>query len=324
MSEKVTELELSVIEENPQALRTTVRKDSIAYEQLKSGIADIGLLNPISVRAYSKEDGSTGYRLVDGLHRKTACEELGFRTIPVNVVSIDDSKLLIAQIVGNNHIKTSKSQYAQSLKQLIQHNGFTTKEVAIMVHRPEKWVKEQLNLLELPPTVLALMDEGKLCAANAQSLRRLPEDQISVNLQAALTETPDVFGPRIEELLNELKSTASTGRKAVATFAPKGCIRKTNVVRTALSEIESTGVSSELRSLADTVGVSSVDDALKLAIQWFLGLDPVSVAAERAKWDAEQKEKAEKAAKREAEKKAKEQAEAAKEVEKAVEAGLAA
>lgn len=324
MSEKVTELPLSMIEENPQALRTTVKKDSIAYEQLKSGIADVGLLNPISVRSYTKDDGSIGYRLVDGLHRLTACGELGFQTIPVNVVSVEDSKLLVAQIVGNNHIKTSKTQFAQALKQLIQHNGYTVKEVAAMTHRTEKFVKETLGLLELPPQVQTLIDEGKLCSANAQSLRKLSEDQILNYLQAALTETPDVFGPKIEELVKELKSAAATGRKANNEFAPKGFVRKTNAVRTALAEVQNTGVASELRSLVDTTGVTTVDGAIKLALEWFLGLDPVSIAAERAKWDAEQAQKREIQAKRDAERAAKKAAEAAAEVANAVEAGLGA
>jgi ParB family chromosome partitioning protein len=321
---KVTELPLSVIEENPQALRTTVRKDSLAYEQLKSGIKDVGLLNPISVREYMKDDGSTGYRLVDGLHRFTACGELGYETIPVNIVTVDDSKLLIAQFIGNNNVKTTKSQFAQGLKQLIQHNGFTTKEVAAMVHRPEKWVKDQLGLLDLPAEVLRLVDEGKLCVANANSLKKLPEGRTADFLQAALTETPDVFGPKIEEVVKELKSAAATGRKANTEFVPAGKVRKPAAVKAALSEIEQTGVASELRSLADTTGVSTVDGAIKLAVQWFLGLDPVSIAAERAKWDAEQAAKKEAAAKREAEKAAKKAAEAAKEVETAVQAGLSA
>lgn len=323
MSEKVTELPLSVIEENPQALRTTVKKDSLAYEQLKSGIKDVGLLNPISVRQYTKEDNTVGYRLVDGLHRFTACGELGFETIPVNVVTIDDSKLLIAQFIGNNNVKTSKSQYAQGLKQLIQHNGFTTKEVATMVHRPEKWVKEQLGLLDLPPEILKLIDDGKLCTANANSLKKLPADRIADYLQAALTETPDVFGPKVEELAKELKAAALTGRRANTEFVPQGKVRKTTAIKVALAEIEQTGVASELRSLADTTGVTTIDGAIELTMRWFLGLDPVSVAAERAKWDAEQKVKAEAKAKKDAEKAAKAAADAAKEVATAVEAGLA-
>src|SRR6266496_2795982 len=123
-------LPIGAIDENAQALRTTVDKEGLAYQELKDGIKSIGLLNPISVREYTKEDSSIGYRLVDGLHRLTACTDLGHTEIPVNIVTVDDSNLLVAQIIGNNNVKTTKTQFAQGLKQLIQHKGYSKKEVS--------------------------------------------------------------------------------------------------------------------------------------------------------------------------------------------------
>lgn len=312
---KVTELPVSVIEENPQALRTTVDKESLAYQELKSGIADVGLLNPISVREFPKEDGTTGYRLVDGLHRLTAFQDLGLPNIAVNVVTIEESKLLVAQIIGNQHVKTTKTQYAQALKQLIQHEGLSLKEVSRKVNKSEKWVAEQLGLLELPDEVKKLVDEGKIVVNNALALRKV-KDRLDEFLQAAMTEPSTTFVPRVELAVKEARTAALQGRKPNTEFAPAAKPRTPGEVKAAYSEAENTGSVAELRAMIETQGIADPVAAAIATLKWFLHLDPVSVAAQKAKYDAEQAAKAEAKAKREAEAKAKKDKAAADEVAK--------
>lgn len=311
---KVLVLPIKDIEENPQALRTTVDKEGLSYIELKSGIQNVGLLNPISVREVPSEDGeSFTYRLVDGLHRLTALQELGYTEVPVNVVTIDESKLLVAQIIGNNNVKTTRSQFAQGLKQLIQHQALSKKEVAKMVSKSEKWVDEQLGLLDLPEAVQKLVDDGKVCVMNALSLRKV-KDRIDDFIQAAMTETPDIFGPKVEEFLKESKAAALGGRKVVVEFKPTARPRKTSELKNSLSEVEQTGSVSELKVLIETQGITDPVLAAIETLKWFLHLDPVSVAAERAKWDAEVAAKKVAADKRATEREAKKQAQAAAEV----------
>lgn len=310
MSDKVYELPVGAIEENANALRTKVDKEDSAYTELKDGIKAVGLLNPISVRTYEKEDGSVGYRLVDGLHRLTAFTDLGYPTIPVNVVSIDDSNLLVAQIIGNNNVKTTKSQFAQGLKQLIQHKGYTVKDVAKLVCKGEKWVKDQLGILSLPESIQKLVDEDKVGIANALSLKKLPLEKIGEFLTDAMTETPDIFGPKIETFVKELRTAAKEGRKPVSVFEPPVRQRKKTDLTSILAEAEATGTAATLRTLIETQNITDPMAAALAVVKWALSLDPVSVAAERAKHEAAEAEKAEKAAKRQAEKEAKAAADA--------------
>jgi ParB/RepB/Spo0J family partition protein len=298
---KSMSLPIAVIEENDEALRTQVAKEQVKYQELKKGIQTIGLLSPISVREYTKEDGSTGYRLLDGLHRKTAMTDLGYTEIPVHVVDISDSDLLAAQIIAQQNVATTKTQYAQALKQLIQHKGLTIKEVASMVARQDKWVSDQLGLLDLPPSVHTLIDEGKLSVANALSLRRV-RDRLEDFLPLAMTESSEAFALRVNDAIKEFRAAALQGRKPGAPeFKPVGRIRKLADMRSALEEIETTNHCSELKALMETQGLHFKTAEAKALLAWVFQLDPVSIATQKAVWDSAQNEKKEKAEVRAAE-----------------------
>lgn len=316
---KTAVLSVSVIEENPGALRTSVDRDTAAYEELKDSIRQYGLLSPVSVREYTKDDGSTGYRLVDGLHRLTAHQDLGLDTIPVNITSLQDSDLLAAQIVGNSvNVKTTKVQFAQGLKQLLQHSGMTTKELGRKVSKSETWVKQQLDLTNLPESIQKLVDSDAVPVANALALKSLPKDKIEDYIQAAMTESPETFGPRMTDIARELRAAAREGRKAVLEFAPVVKVRKTTELKAALGEFERTGTVSAIRSILDLEGVTDPTVAAAVALKWVLSLDAVSVSAQKATWEAQQAAKDEAKAKRAAEREAKAAAKAAEAVAEVV------
>lgn len=292
MSDKITELKISEIDEKEGSLRTTVNKQGLKYTQLRDSLkSGIPLLNPISVRVYTKPDGTQGYQLVDGLHRKTAYAELGWETIPVNLITIDDAKVLIAQFVGNNSVPTTKAQLAQGIKQLVQFNGWTIKEVSAQLHRGEKEVAQYLNIADLPEPVLKLIDDGKIVLPNAIALTQLPDELMEEFLPRAISEKPDLFVTAVTERVNELKAQAQTGRKAVKEFEEKARVRTTTALKSALDEVKNTGTVVALAALVQNL--TNPADVVAMTLKWVLSLDPVSVAAEKAKFDAERVKAAE-------------------------------
>lgn len=64
--------------------------------ELAASIAEIGLLNPVTVRA-----NNSHYELVAGLHRLKACELLGWDTIDAQVFEGDDTEAELAEIDEN-------------------------------------------------------------------------------------------------------------------------------------------------------------------------------------------------------------------------------
>lgn len=289
---KAMVLAVSQIEENPNALRTVVNKETVSYEELKASIKQYGVIDSISVKEYTKEDGSTGYRLVNGLHRKTACQELGISEMSVNVITVEDEDLLATQIIANaTSVKTTKSEFAKGIKQLIQLKGWTFKEVAKKLDKSEKWVRQQFDINDLPESVTKLIDGDKIALVNAVALKSLPKDKVEDYIQSAMTESPETFVPRITEIARELRAAAREGRKPNLEFKPSVKPRRTTVLKDALAEFETTGNIGEFRSLIELEAPATPFDAAVVVLKWMMGLDATSVAAQRATWEAEQKQK---------------------------------
>lgn len=304
---------VSKVRENTEALRTKVDKDSVSYQELVKSIRLHGFTSTIQVREES--DPTTGdvtYPLVDGLHRFTAACEVGLEEIPALIVSIEQSKVLAAQVMANAvRVDTAPAQYAAALKKILQHDPMTLEELANKVGKSKAWVENQLKLTKLTPDIQKLVDDGKVVVTNAISLSSLPQDKQADYLTEAMSQSPATFGPRITEILKEIRSAARQGRPAVVEFKPIAQPRKTAALKTVLDEAEA-GPSVTLKSLLDSNGVTDPYEAALLTLKYVLSLDPQSTAAQKAKWDAEQKAKKDAAEARKAEREAKKQKDAAK------------
>lgn len=71
---------------------------------LVNSIADVGLLNPITVyrrKLFRGGNQVDGYGLVAGLHRKAACERLGLVEIEANILELTDLECQIAECDEN-------------------------------------------------------------------------------------------------------------------------------------------------------------------------------------------------------------------------------
>ena len=82
------------------------RKPRGDYSRLVTSIDVIGLLHPITVvpaRIIRDSIAGDGYRLVAGLHRLAAHEELGEKTISAEVFEVDDLKVRYRSIGQIDH-----------------------------------------------------------------------------------------------------------------------------------------------------------------------------------------------------------------------------
>lgn len=73
---------------------------------LKESIARLGVLNPILVRRKSVWDSTKwvdGYEVIAGNHRRRACTDLGFETMPASIIEADDVAAELSMIAENLH-----------------------------------------------------------------------------------------------------------------------------------------------------------------------------------------------------------------------------
>lgn len=302
----LTKIPLAKIRENVEALRTTVEKDTEGYQQLVDSVRKRGILNPILVREI--KDPATGeplYGLIDGLHRFNAAMDAGLTEIPAQVGSLEEGDLLEAQILANVHrIETKPVQYSKALLKILGANPLLTMvELAGRLSRSPAWLNERLGLVKLKKEIAAMVDDGTLGLTNAYALAKLPEDKQVDLLQQAIAKSPAEFVPHATSIQKEIANAKREGRKAdTETFKPVARLQRLASIRDEADLASKAPDQSKLIHSAKANGVKTVDEAIAYALSWVLHLDPESVKADQAKYEADKKAKEEAARKRKEEK----------------------
>jgi uncharacterized ParB-like nuclease family protein len=96
-------------------------------ETLVDSIAEVGLLNPITVQAGDVVEGGVavpGYWLVAGAHRLEACKRLGLAEIEANIVDLSRLKRQLAEcdenLAGTNLSKAERAMFTQRRKEIYE------------------------------------------------------------------------------------------------------------------------------------------------------------------------------------------------------------
>ncbi len=300
---------LEEIQENPIALRQ-VDKETEAYLGLVDSIREtakqndgIGVLNAISVKP--TDDGS--YMLIDGLHRLTASRDAGMETIPCQIISMEDAEIKVSQIMANVHkVETKPFQYSNQIRDImLLHPNMVLSEMATKLAKSTTWVAQRLSLTNLEENIGQAVDDSKITLSNAYGLAKLPVEEQLNFLEQAQQLSPEEFRGIVNSRVKEIRDANRKGRDAgTPKFEPTAFLQKLGAIKT---ELENGAVGS---ALVKETGVKGAVEGFKLAIEWVLHLDPVSIKRGEAEFDARIKEKADKKKKAEAERSAKKAEEA--------------
>lgn len=162
---------------NPFQPRREFEPESLA--ELEQSIRESGLLQPLVVRpAPAGAAEGAEWELVAGERRWRAVRRLGWTEVPSVVREIDDRAMLVLAIVENvQRAELSPLEEAAGYRQLIEEFGFTQAEVAESVGRERSTVTNLLRLLQLPPSVQRMLDEGKLAMGHARALLGLNDER---------------------------------------------------------------------------------------------------------------------------------------------------
>jgi len=169
--EFVREIGVAEITPNPFQPRKTF--DPGALDELKSSIAEYGVLVPIIVRRRGEK-----YELVAGERRWRACAALSKPTIPAIVRASDDRQTLEFAIVENlQRENLNPLEEAAGFAYLIEEHGLTQEEVARRLGKSRPVVANTLRLLGLSDAIKAMLAGGALSAGHARALLAVPEEQ---------------------------------------------------------------------------------------------------------------------------------------------------
>lgn len=155
---------------NPRQPRRVFAEESLAG--LTASVAEIGVLQPLLVQAV----GEDRYELIAGERRWRAARRAGLPTVPVIVRELTDEGSLETALVENLHRDDlSVLEEATAYQQLMEHFELTQEQVAQRVGKSRSAVANTVRLLQLPPSVQRLLEEGRLSAGHARTLLASPD-----------------------------------------------------------------------------------------------------------------------------------------------------
>lgn len=164
---EVRSLPLAAIVPNPVQPRRVFTDAEL--EDLVASIRENGLLQPLVVRpAPSAPDR---YELIAGERRFRALTKLEWAEAPVLVRDASDETMLVLALVENLQREAlNPIEEAEGYVALVEQYDMTQGDVAKAVGKNRSTVANLIRLLNLPPSIRALVEEGVLSMGHARAL----------------------------------------------------------------------------------------------------------------------------------------------------------
>ncbi len=173
----INEIEISSIEANPFQPRT--KFDEEALKELATSIAEIGLIQPITIRKIADDK----YQIIAGERRFRAAQIAGLTTIPSYIRKAKDEGMLEMALVENIQREDLDSiEIALSYQRLMEELQFTQEELSNRVGKKRSTIANYLRLLKLPAIIQKGLIDKQISMGHARAIINIdnPETQISI------------------------------------------------------------------------------------------------------------------------------------------------
>jgi ParB family chromosome partitioning protein len=224
------------LEPGPFQPRRNMAPDAMA--ELVESIRARGILQPILARRHPGEVGR--YQIIAGERRWRAAQQAGLHEVPVLVRDLEDRDAMAASLVENlQRQDLNPIEEAEGYKRLMEEFGLTQEQLGTAVGKSRSHVANIIRLLQLPASVRAEVQAGRLTAGHARALlahanpeeaaRQVIARGLNVRQTEGLTTTPAAASaspaprerdPETEALERDLSERL--GLKVQITFDGKG------------------------------------------------------------------------------------------------------
>src|SRR6056297_1769797 len=193
----IVEIELDLIEPNPNQPRKSFSKDKI--QELSKSIEDHGLIQPIIV----KKTGDT-YQLIAGERRWRACIEIGMDKIPSIVRDLDNkSQTELALIENIQREDLNPIDEGVAYEHMIKRYSLNQEELLKVVGKSRDYVTNILRLLKLTDSVKEKIKEGVISQGHGKILASLTNNKQNQLLERIIKEKLSVR--ELEKIVNKIK-----------------------------------------------------------------------------------------------------------------------
>jgi ParB family transcriptional regulator, chromosome partitioning protein len=172
-------LPLSLMQPGAFQPRREIHKEPL--EELAASIKANGVIQPIVVRPLpAGTAGGAKYEIIAGERRWQAAKLAGLQDIPAIVRELTDQQAMAVGLIENiQREELTAAEEARALKGLSQEFSLTHQQLADTVGRSRAAVSNLIRLLDLPESVVNLIDSKALTMGHARALLGLEtaEDQ---------------------------------------------------------------------------------------------------------------------------------------------------
>ena len=230
-SSSISEIELAKISVNPNQPRRDF--DQVALQELADSIAEIGIIQPITVRQVADD----AYQLIAGERRFRASQMAGLATIPAYIRTADDENVMEMALIENIQREDLNSvEIALAYQHLIEQYDLTQEKLSERIGKNRSTITNYLRLLRLPAPIQMALQNKDIDMGHARALLALDNPTLQIKLfQQIIKEKLSVR--KVEEMvkaLTEGESVKSGGKK----ITPRGARlpEEYNVLKQSLSK----------------------------------------------------------------------------------------
>ena len=201
-SSSINEIELSKISVNPNQPRREF--DPVALQELADSIAEIGIIQPITLRQLSEDS----YQIIAGERRYRASIQAGLKSIPAYIRTADDENVMEMALIEN-----------------IQREDLNSLEIALAYqHLLEQYALTQERLSERVgkkrTTIQVALKNREIDMGHARALLSLDDPKTQIRIFNEI-QSQGYSVRKVEEIVKALSSgeTVDSGGKKIK---PKG------------------------------------------------------------------------------------------------------
>ena len=154
-SSSINEIELAKISVNPNQPRREF--DETALQELADSIAEIGIIQPITLRKVSDNE----YQIIAGERRYRASQRAGLKTIPAYIRTADDENMMEMALIENIQREDLNAvEIALAYQHLLDQYELTQERLSERIGKNRTTIANYLRLLKLPaPIQMALQNK---------------------------------------------------------------------------------------------------------------------------------------------------------------------
>ena len=174
-SSSINEIELAKISVNPNQPRREF--DETALQELADSIAEIGIIQPITLRKVSDNE----YQIIAGERRYRASQRAGLKTIPAYIRTADDENMMEMALIENIQREDLNAvEIALAYQHLLDQYELTQERLSERIGKNRTTIANYLRLLKLPAPIQMALQNKQLDMGHARALISLGDPKLQV------------------------------------------------------------------------------------------------------------------------------------------------